>query len=86
MATGITKREQHSEDAISVLDFYREPIPLPPSDAEVILSYPNKADRSEIIIPTPRRFLMMEGGSTAEIDTIPKTPSSSMTTSSFSMN
>ncbi|MBC6406312.1 MAG: site-specific DNA-methyltransferase [Rhodospirillales bacterium] len=71
MATGITKREQHSRDAISVLDFYREPIPLPSGDAEVALSYPNKADRSDIVTPTPRQFLTMEGGSAAQIDKIP---------------
>jgi adenine-specific DNA-methyltransferase len=71
MATGITKREQHSEDAISVLDFYREPTPLPPGDAEVVLAYPNKADRSDIIKPTPRKFLMMGNGSASQLRGLP---------------
>lgn len=71
MATGITKREQHSQDAISVLDFYREPTPLPPGDSDVSLSYPNKADRSDIIKPAPRQFLTMDGGNGKEISNIP---------------
>ena len=72
MATGIAKREQHSQDAISVLDFYREPTLLPPDDAEVALTYPNKADRSDIVTPTPRQFLMIEGGSASRINKIPE--------------
>jgi len=72
MATGITKREQHSQDAISVSDFYREPTPLPPSNAEVTLSYPNKADRSDIIKPTGRRFMMMDGVSAEKANEIPE--------------
>lgn len=71
MATGITKREQLSENAISALDFYREPAALPSSSAEVILSYPNKAERSEIIIPTARRFLLMENGKANEVSKLP---------------
>lgn len=72
MATGITKREQHSQDAISVLDFYREPTPLPPSDASVTLSYPNKANRSDIIRPMSRKFLMIDGQATTEVVTLPE--------------
>ncbi len=72
MATGITKREQHSQNAISVLDFYGEPTPLPSGDAEVTLSYPNKADRSDIIKPTLRRFLMINGGNAEEVNEIPE--------------
>ena len=72
MATGITKREQHSQDAISVSDFYREPTPLPPSNAEVTFSYPNKADRSDIIKPTGRRFMMMDGVSAEKANEIPE--------------
>lgn len=72
MATGITKREQHSQDAISALDFYREPKPLPLDDAKVTLSYLNKADYSDIIKPTPRRFLMMDGARAAEVSKLPE--------------
>ncbi|WP_114416160.1 site-specific DNA-methyltransferase [Marinospirillum perlucidum] len=72
MATGITKREQHSQDAISALDFYREPTALPPDNAEVTLSYPNKANRSDIIKPVPRRFLIVDGGNTTETSRLPE--------------
>lgn len=72
MATGITKREQHSQDAISVLDFYREPTPLPPDDAEVALSYPSKADRSDIIKSAARQFVIMENGRAVGVSEIPK--------------
>lgn len=72
MATGITKREQHSQDAISVLDFCREPTALPPGNADVTLSYPNKADRTDIIKPTLRQFLMMDGQNASEIPTVPE--------------
>lgn len=71
MATGITKREQHTEDAISVLDFYRDTTSLPPGDAEVTLDYPNKADRSEIIKPAHRQFLLMGREGVAQTSKIP---------------
>jgi adenine-specific DNA-methyltransferase len=71
MATGITKREQHSQDAVSILDFYTETTDLPPGDAEVTLSYPNKADRSEIIKPSPRQFLLLDGSRPIEINELP---------------
>lgn len=72
MATGITKREKHSQDAISALDFYREPTPLPSNDAAITLSYPNKADLSAIVTPTARRFLMIEDGHTTELKESPE--------------
>ena len=59
MATGITKREQHSLDAISALDFYKEPAPLPNAAATATLSYPNKAPDGDIIQHFPRRFIRM---------------------------
>lgn len=64
MATGVTKREQHSRDALSVLDFYGEPVPLPSSTAPVSLSYPNKAADAEIFRPVARRLVqVMRDGS-----------------------
>lgn len=72
MATGITKREQHSQDAITVTEFYREPTPLPPEDASVFLSYPNKAKDSEIIRPVPRRFLEIKGEEPSEVSSLPE--------------
>lgn len=72
MATGITKREQHSPDAISVLDFYRESKTLPSGNAEVTLSYPNKADLSEIIKSTPRRFLLMNNCNAEKVSELPE--------------
>jgi len=71
MATGITKREQHSEDSISALDLYREPTSLPPEDAEVALSYPNKAQPSDIITQTQHRLLTLDGGVSEEVTDLP---------------
>jgi len=61
MATGITKREQHSLDAISALDFYEEPIQLPDEDASATLMYPNKAEVPDIVQNFPRRFICLNG-------------------------
>ena len=71
MATGITKRERHSREAISVPDFCQDPTPLPPGDSNVTLSYPNKADHSDIIKFSPRQFHKMEGGRATQIGRIP---------------
>lgn len=57
MATGITKREQISADAISASDFYKESTPLPPDRAGVELTYPQKASVEEIFQLEPRSFL-----------------------------
>jgi len=72
MATGITKREQHSEDAISVLDIFREPAPLPPGNSKVSLSYLNKADRREFIKAASRKFLLMSGGGAERVTELPE--------------
>jgi adenine-specific DNA-methyltransferase len=57
MATGITKREQLSADAISALALVNDDAPLPEDKAVVELTYQNKAALSDIIRPVPRRFL-----------------------------
>jgi adenine-specific DNA-methyltransferase len=57
MATGITKREQQSEDAISALELVNDDAPLPDDKAVVELTYQNKAALSEIIRPVPRNFV-----------------------------
>jgi adenine-specific DNA-methyltransferase len=57
MATGITKREQLSSDAISALELVDDDVPLPESKAVVELAYQNKAALSEIVRPVQRHFL-----------------------------
>lgn len=57
MATGITKREQLSADAISALGLTREEIPLPDENISVDLSYQNKASLNEILYKEPYKFL-----------------------------
>jgi adenine-specific DNA-methyltransferase len=57
MATGITKREQLSANAISALETVDDDVPLPDNDVVVELSYRNKAALSDIIRPVSRRFL-----------------------------
>lgn len=71
MATGITKREQHSQDSISALDFYKEPIQLPDENDSVIFTYPNKADITDIVKHFPRRFICLDGKDENLIDSVP---------------
>lgn len=49
MATGISKREQLSEDAISARDLFQESIPLPADDEAAELAYPSKVSTSELL-------------------------------------
>jgi adenine-specific DNA-methyltransferase len=57
MATGITKREQLSADAISALELLDDHAPLPADADTVELTYQNKAVLSDIIRPVQRQFL-----------------------------
>jgi adenine-specific DNA-methyltransferase len=57
MATGITKREQLSADAISALELVNDDVPLPEDNAVFELAYQNKAILSDIIHPVSRNFL-----------------------------
>lgn len=57
MATGISKREQLSDDAISAQDIFQEVIPLPLDGALAEITYPNKASKGDIIRGEPRSFL-----------------------------
>lgn len=57
MATGITKREQLSANAISAFKFIDNDLPLPERDAVAELTYQNKAALSDIIRAVPHRFL-----------------------------
>lgn len=57
MATGITKREQLSADAISALGLTREEMPLPDENTSVELSYQNKTSLEEILCTESYPFL-----------------------------
>jgi len=69
MATGITKREQQSPDAISARDFYDEDLPLPSEGAGTEFAYPNKAHVSDILRPADRAFLCLTQGGAFESPT-----------------
>lgn len=75
MATGITKREQLSANAISALDLGMEEVSLPDADASVELAYQNKASLEDIIRIVPRTFL--------HIDAKPPYTAQSLTDNSF---
>jgi adenine-specific DNA-methyltransferase len=60
MATGITKREQQSTDALSAFDLVRDNVPLPENNIRVELTYENKATLSDIIRAEPRHFLHID--------------------------
>lgn len=60
MATGITKREQLSADAISAIDFYKEALSLPSPRETVSLQYSNRALESDIIGFDERSFVAVD--------------------------
>lgn len=70
MATGITKREQLSADAISAIDFYDEALPLPVSGEPVSIEYSNKAKESDIIGFEKRSFVTIDRNKKSSIDNI----------------
>jgi len=57
MATGITKREQQSENSITAFCADAQEVPLPGPKEGVRLSYENKASKSDILTPPSRKFL-----------------------------
>ena len=71
MATGITKHEQLSEDAISASDFYREPISLPEKNEIATLTYSRKASLDDVIYGTSRNYLKIESSSNKRVEAIP---------------
>jgi len=71
MATGITKREQLSDDAITASVFTRDPIPLPPADEAVHLAYEGKANEADVIRPIETHLTEIRDGVDSRIDAIP---------------
>ena len=72
MATGITKREQLSEDAISAIDFNEEILPLPPLGEAASLQYPNKADDSELMRFDGRSLVELAGNEAVSCSDMPE--------------
>lgn len=66
MATGISKREQLSADAITAAGFFKEHAPLPPSGISAQLSYPNKTAEEEVVNLEPRSYLHLSGNDADE--------------------
>jgi len=60
MATGITRREQPSANAISALDLEVEGAPMPNENAVAELVYQNKAPLEDIIRIIPHTFLRVD--------------------------
>jgi adenine-specific DNA-methyltransferase len=60
MATGITRREQLSANAISALDLGVEGAPMPDENAVAELVYQNKAPLEDIIRIIPHTFLRVD--------------------------
>ena len=61
MATGITKREQLSNDALTVRSLDAQDSPLPPTDERCSLSYSNKLDVRGILSTTPLKLVEAMG-------------------------
>jgi adenine-specific DNA-methyltransferase len=68
MATGISKGEQQSLDAISVLDIDVDGVPLPKANEKVRLCYSNKKDLADIITTKRRRYYSLSDGNAEEAD------------------
>ena len=71
MATGITRREQHSLDALSAVDPREDRVPLPTDDATITLSYPNRASIEEIVREFPHCFVELRGTKQYPIGRVP---------------
>ena len=71
MATGITKREQHSLDAISALDLCNEPFPLPNGRHVITAEYANKAPEGAIIDNFKAEFVSVEESQEHLLDHLP---------------
>ena len=71
MATGITKREQHSLDAISALDLCHEPFPLPNGGHVVTLQYAHKAPEEAIVEDFRTKFVSAEESKARLLDRLP---------------
>ena len=71
MATGITKREQHSLDAISALDLCNEPFPLPVDGPAVTPQYANKAPEDAIVHNFNAEFVSAEESHGRLLDRLP---------------
>ncbi|MFL1559458.1 site-specific DNA-methyltransferase [Pseudomonas sp. O11] len=70
MATGISKKEQHSVDSLTAVMPHRDPHPLPYTNF-FEFSYPNKISVAEILEPLPSSFLkVMRSGETKKITTV----------------
>ena len=61
MATGITGREQRSEDAITAQVPHRDPHPLPTGQAEPFLAYDNRISEAEALEAIPVEFSARKG-------------------------
>lgn len=57
MATGISKREQLSEDSITAFNKNTQEQPLPDHDQNALLSYANKATEEEVLRSPERSFI-----------------------------
>lgn len=62
MATGITKREQRSEDALTVRSLDTQASPLPPVDERCSLDYSNKLDVKSILSRASLELVEAKGG------------------------
>jgi adenine-specific DNA-methyltransferase len=62
MATGITAKEQHSEDARTAYVPHRDPHSLPSGLTEPFLSYDNRLSEGEALASLPAAFSALEDG------------------------
>lgn len=72
MATGITKREQLSENSVTAFDKDTQELSLPDQNQNAFLSYANKASETEILQNTGRRFMRMSVGNSIPITHLDK--------------
>lgn len=62
MATGITAREQHGEDALTAHVPHRDPYPMPSGRIEPYLTYDNRLDEKKVLGEFPGSFLAAREG------------------------
>jgi adenine-specific DNA-methyltransferase len=71
MATGISKTEQHGEDALTATrNTHADPFPLPGRDDQARLDYPNKLAVSQILRPLESSFVNLDRAGNASCSTV----------------
>jgi len=86
MATGVTKQEQLSEDALTAVLPHRDPHPLPGGKAVPMLQYPGRLDEAEVLKLPRAEFRVVEGEGQLGLPMVPGPSSLLLTDNLFGLH